>query len=57
MRWTISWDHRAVLTLQGARGWGGYTRPELSRIWGIWGSYYNIPKARFYVLKGGYIVS
>ena len=24
------------------------------RIWGIWGSYYNIPKAIFYVLKGDY---
>ena len=23
-----------------------------SRIWGIWGSYYNIPKAIFYPIKG-----
>ena len=22
------------------------------RIWGIWGSYYSIPKAMFYLLKG-----
>ena len=22
------------------------------RIWGIWGSYYTIPKAIFYLLKG-----
>ena len=26
------------------------------RIWGIWGSYYNIPKAIFYLLKGDYIL-
>ena len=26
----------------------------LSRIWGIWGSYYNIPKTIFYLLKGDY---
>ena len=24
----------------------------IDRIWGIWGSYYNIPKAIFYLLKG-----
>ena len=24
------------------------------RIWGIWGSYYNIRKATFYLLKGDY---
>ena len=24
------------------------------RIWGIWGSYYNIPKAMFYLLQGDY---
>ena len=23
------------------------------RIWGMWGSHYNIPKAIFYLLKGG----
>ena len=28
--------------------------PTLSRIWGIWGSYYNIPKAIFYLLKADY---
>ena len=33
-----------------------YSPPEVDRIWGIWGSYYNIPKARFYLLKGGYRV-
>ena len=26
--------------------------PEVDRLWGIWGSYYNIPKAIFYLLKG-----
>ena len=26
--------------------------PQVDRIWGIWGSYYNIPKALFY--KGDY---
>ena len=24
------------------------------RIWGIWGSWYNRPKAIFYLLKGDY---
>ena len=28
--------------------------PRVDRIWGIWGSYYNIPKAIFYLLKGDY---
>ena len=28
--------------------------PQVDRIWGIWGSYYNIPKAIFYLLKGDY---
>ena len=27
---------------------------QVDRIWGIWGSYYNIPKAIFYLLKGDY---
>ena len=26
----------------------------MDRLWGIWGSYSNIPKAVFYLLKGGY---
>ena len=26
--------------------------PEVDRVWRIWGSYYNIPKAIFYLLKG-----
>ena len=30
--------------------------PLVDRIWGIWGSYYNIPKAIFYLLKGDYIL-
>ena len=25
-------------------------------MWGLWGSYYNIPKAIFYLLKGDYRV-
>ena len=32
-----------------------YSPPEVDRIWGIWGSYYNILKAKFYLLKGDYI--
>ena len=32
-----------------------YSPPCLDRIWGTWGSYSNIPKAIFYLLKGGYI--
>ena len=33
-----------------------YSPPQVDRIWGIWGSYYNMPKAIFYVLKGDYTV-
>ena len=29
-----------------------YSPPSVDRIWGIWGSYYNIPKAIFNLLKG-----
>ena len=28
--------------------------PQVDRIWGRWGSYYNIPKAIFYLLKEDY---
>ena len=28
--------------------------PKVDRIWAIWGSYHNIPKAIFYLLKGDY---
>ena len=31
---------------------GGFRVPRIDRIWGIWGSYYSIPKAIFYLLKG-----
>ena len=31
-----------------------YSPPPVDRIWGIWGSYYNIPKAIFYLLVGDY---
>ena len=31
-----------------------YSPPEVDRIWGIWGSSYNIPKAIFYLLKGDF---
>ena len=29
--------------------------PLVDRIWGIWGPYYNIPKAILYLHKGDYI--
>ena len=32
----------------------GYGPPEVDRIWRIWGSYSNIPKAMSYLLKGDY---
>ena len=35
-------------------GYIGFRAPEVDRIWGIWGSYYHIPKATFYLLKGDY---
>ena len=31
-----------------------YSPPEVDRIWGMWGSYDNVPKAIFYLLKGSY---
>ena len=33
-----------------------YGLPQIDRIWGIWGSYYNIPEGIFYLLKGDYIL-
>ena len=33
-----------------------YGPPSVDIMWGIWGSYYNIPKAIFYLLKGDYNV-
>ena len=35
-------------------GLGFIVPPQVDRIWVIWGSYYNIPKAIFYLLKGDY---
>ena len=32
-----------------------YSPPQVDRIWGTWGSSYNIPKAILYLLKGDYI--
>ena len=31
-----------------------YSPPSVDRLYGIWGSYYNIPAAIFYLLKGDY---
>ena len=31
-----------------------YIPPSVDRIWGIWGSYYNIPKAVFYLPSRDY---
>ena len=33
-----------------------YSPPYVNRMWGIWGSYYNIPTAIFYLLKGDYML-
>ena len=30
----------------------GHSPASVNRIWGIWGSYCNIPKAIFYLLQG-----
>ena len=44
----------------GFRAWGlgfrVFRPPEVDRIRGISGSYYNIPKAIFYLLNGDYRV-
>ena len=31
-----------------------YSPPQVDRIWGVWGSHYNIPKARLDLLKEDY---
>ena len=33
-----------------------YSPPQVDRIWGIWGSYSNIPEAILYLLQGDYTV-
>ena len=33
-------------------GFWVYSPPEVERIWNLWGSYYSVPKAIFYLLKG-----
>ena len=33
-----------------------YSPPQVDRIWGIWASYYNRPKAIFYLVKGDTIL-
>ena len=38
----------------GVEGFRVYSSPSVDRIWDIWGSYYNIPKAIFYLLEGDY---
>ena len=40
----------------GCLGFRVYSPPEVDRIWGIRGSYSNIPKAIVYLLKGDYSV-
>ena len=32
-----------------------YSLHEVDRIWGIWESYYTVPKDIFYLLEGDYI--
>ena len=47
-----------VTLIAGAEGGGGgeriYSPSFVDRIWGIWGSYYNIPKAIVYLLQADY---
>ena len=40
-------------TTAAAPPWYPYSPPQVDRIWGMWGSYYNVPKTIFY-LKGDY---
>ena len=32
----------------------GYSPPSVDRLWDIWGPYYNVPRAIFYLLKGDF---
>ena len=41
------------LHVNGQHG-GTFSPPQTDRIWGIWGSDYNILTAIFYLLKGDY---
>ena len=50
-------DRRRHAQQMGVAGYAlamNYNPPEVDRIWGIWGSLYNIPKAIFYLLNGDY---
>ena len=33
-----------------------HSPPQVDRMWDIWGSYYNIDEAIFYLLKGDYSI-
>ena len=39
-------EKKMETTIMGSTGY---------RIWAIWGSYYNLPKAIFYLLEGDYM--
>ena len=45
-------NHKAHLKYHCVRA--GYSPPQVDRIWRRWGSYYNIPKAIFYLIKRDY---
>ena len=52
---TVKQDHQKATPISVNLLWvllSTYSPPSVDRIWGIWGSYYNIPKAIFYLLKG-----
>ena len=53
--------HRTPRAVSGedssSSGFQVYSPAQVDGIWGIWGCYYNIPKAIFYLLKGDYRVS
>ena len=44
----------AIWHVRPLRHHNSYSPPEVDRIWGIWGSYHDIPKAIFYLPKGDY---
>ena len=47
-------DHPAGGDVEVMVGPKPYSTPEADRVWGIWGSYYDIRKGIFYLLQGDY---
>ena len=57
MSFSHSWEVEVGFPMGWDPGLTESLKSPLSRIWGIGGSYLNIPQAIFYLLKGDYTLS